>query len=81
MVAGAEWLASRGIVPVFSVWMPTPSSLTADSKPPGRDYYRQARREFARFYRTYNLNPPGTPHKMSRHFYFPCCILENKRNQ
>ncbi len=60
MLAGAEWLASRGIVPAFSVWMPTPGSVTVDSKPPGTDYYRQARREFARLYKTYNLNPPGT---------------------
>jgi hypothetical protein len=61
MLAGAEWLATRGIVPAFSVWMPTPGSVSADSKPPGPDYYRQARREFARLYKTYNLNPPGTP--------------------
>jgi len=61
MLAGAEWLATRGIVPGFSVWMPTPGSVTADSKPPGPDYYRQARMEFARLYKKYNLNPPGTP--------------------
>jgi len=61
MLAGAEYLASRGIVPAFSVWMPTPGSVTADSRPPGLDYYRQARREFARLYKTYNLNPPGAP--------------------
>src|SRR5262249_39727679 len=47
MLEGAEYLASRGIVPAFSVWMPPPGSLTADLKPPGLDYYRQARREFA----------------------------------
>jgi hypothetical protein len=61
MLAGADWLASRGIVPAFSVWMPTPGSVTADSKPPGPDYYRQARKEFARLYKTYHLNPPGAP--------------------
>lgn len=60
MLAGAEYLASRGIVPAFSVWMPTPGSVTTDSNPPGVEYYRQARREFARLYKTYNLNPPGT---------------------
>ncbi len=60
MVAGAEYLASRGIVPAFSVWMPTPGSVTADTKPPGADYYRQARKEFARLYEKYDLNPPGT---------------------
>jgi hypothetical protein len=61
MISGAEYLASRGIVPAFSVWMPTPGSVTPDSKPPSLEYYRQARREFARLYKTYNLNPPGTP--------------------
>jgi hypothetical protein len=59
MLAGAEYLARRGIVPAFSVWMPTPGSVSGDLKPPGLDYYRQARREFARLYQTYNLNPPG----------------------
>jgi hypothetical protein len=61
MLAGAEYLAQHGIVPAFSVWMPTPGSVSADSKPPGPDYYRQARKEFARLYKTYDLNPPGAP--------------------
>jgi hypothetical protein len=61
MLEGAEYLASRGIVPAFSVWMPTPGSVTADCKPPGLDYYRQAQKEFARLYTKYNLNPPGIP--------------------
>ncbi len=61
MLAGAEYLAARGIVPAFSVWMPTPGSVTPDCKPPGLDYYRQARREFARLYQAYGLNPPGVP--------------------
>jgi hypothetical protein len=59
MLEGAEYLASRGIVPAFSVWMPTPGSTDAETRPPGLDYYRQARREFARLYRRYNLRPPG----------------------
>lgn len=61
MIEGAEYLASRGIVPAFSVWMPTPGSTDAETKPPGLDYYRQARQEFARLYKQYNLNPPGIP--------------------
>jgi hypothetical protein len=61
MLAGAEYLASRGIVPAFSVWMPPPGSVTSDSKPPGLDYYRQARKAFAQLYQTYGLNPPGHP--------------------
>jgi hypothetical protein len=57
----AEYLASRGIVPAFSVWMPPPGSVSAERQPPGLDYYRQARKEFARLYKTYNLTPQGAP--------------------
>jgi hypothetical protein len=59
MLEGAEYLAQRGIVPAFSVWMPPPGTTTAESQPPGLAYYRQARREFARIYKEYGLNPPG----------------------
>jgi len=61
MIEGAEYLASRGIVPAFSVWMPPQGSTDADHTPPGLDYYRAARREFARLYRQYDLDPPGAP--------------------
>ncbi len=56
MLEGAEYLAARGIVPAFSVWMPPPGSTTPDSQPPGLDYYR-----IARLYKAYGLNPPGIP--------------------
>jgi hypothetical protein len=59
MLEGAEYLASRGIVPAFSIWMPTPGSITADSAPPGLDYYRKAQKQFAYLYAKYDLNPPG----------------------
>jgi len=60
MLEGAEFLARRGIVPAFSIWMPPEGSTTEDQRPPSVDYYRQARREFARLYREYDLDPPGT---------------------
>ncbi|MBX3177914.1 MAG: radical SAM protein [Candidatus Hydrogenedentes bacterium] len=61
MLEGAEYLARRGIVPAFSVWMPPAGTAGADREPPGADYYRAARREFARLYRAYGLVPPGIP--------------------
>ncbi len=61
MLEGAEYLAVRGIVPALSVWMPPAGSTGAEHHPPGLDYYRQARREFARLYRAHGLNPPGIP--------------------
>ena len=61
MLEGAEYLAARGIVPAFSVWMPPAGSTCGEHHPPGLDYYRQARCEFARLYRQHGLNPPGIP--------------------
>jgi hypothetical protein len=61
MLEGAEYLAARGIVPALSVWMPPAGSTGAAHHPPGLDYYRQARREFARLYREHGLVPPGIP--------------------
>lgn len=61
MLEGAEYLASRGIVPACSVWMPTPGSVSADCQPPGLDYYQKAQKEFARLYKKYDLKPPGAP--------------------
>ena len=61
MLEGAEYLAARGIVPALSVWMPPAGSTCGEHHPPGLDYYRQARREFARLYREHGLNPPGIP--------------------
>ncbi|MGD9720108.1 MAG: radical SAM protein [Pirellulales bacterium] len=61
MLEGAEYLASRGIVPTFSVWMPPAGTTSDEHRPPGLSYYRQARREFARLYRKHGLSPPGIP--------------------
>lgn len=46
-------------MPTFSVWMPTPGSVTPDCQPPGVVYYRSAQKEFAKLYTTYDLRPPG----------------------
>lgn len=61
MLEGATWCAERGIAPAFSVWMPTPGSTGPENTPPGLEYYRAARREFARLYKRHSLRPPGIP--------------------
>lgn len=59
LIEGAEYLGSRGIVPLFSVWMPGVDPILGMNQPPGLDYYRRAREAFARIYDRYHLVPPG----------------------
>jgi hypothetical protein len=59
LLEGAEYLGSRGIVPLLSVWMPGPDPIRGMQLPPGLDYYRQARQAFAHIYQKYQLIPPG----------------------
>jgi len=61
LLEGAEYLANRGIVPAFSVWMPTPGSVTPDCTPPDLEYYQLAQKAFGRLFKTYNLRPSGIP--------------------
>jgi Zn-finger protein len=58
-LAGAEYLARRGIVPIPSIWMPhglapIPGNVVADL-----DFFRRIRRGLARIYCTYGCEPPG----------------------
>jgi len=59
LLAGAEYAARRGIVPLFSIWMPHGRPVRGSTTPPGLDYYRQARQGFAELFVKYKLEPPG----------------------
>ena len=59
LLEGAEYLASRGIVPLMSAWMPGIDPILGKTRPPGIDYYRRVREGFAKLYQRYQLVPPG----------------------
>ena len=59
LLAGAAYVAERGIVPLFSLWLPHHRPVRGSTTPPGLDYYRRARRGFAELFARYNLQPPG----------------------
>ena len=52
-------LAQRGIVPLFSVWLPHHRPVRGSTTPPALDYYRRARQGFADLFAKYKLEPPG----------------------
>ena len=58
-LAGAEYLAERGIVPVVSIWMPHGRPVLGKTEAPGLDYYRQVRDRIAGLYIKYDIEPPG----------------------
>jgi pyruvate-formate lyase-activating enzyme len=59
LLAGAEYVAQRGIVPLFSIWLPHHRPVRESTTPPALDYYRRARRKFAELFAKYELEPPG----------------------
>jgi hypothetical protein len=59
LLAGAKYVAERGIVPLFSVWLPHFRPVRGSTTPPGLDYYRRARAGFVELFRRYKLEPPG----------------------
>lgn len=59
LLAGAEYVARLGIVPLFSIWMPHRRPVRGSTTPPGLDYYRCARQGFAELFDKYQLVPPG----------------------
>ncbi len=52
-------LITRGIVPLFSIWLPHHRPVRGSTTPPALDYYRRARRGFADLFARYKLEPPG----------------------
>lgn len=59
LLAGAAYVAERGIVPLFSTWMPHQRPVLGSTTPPGLDYYRRARAGFLELFRKHQLQPPG----------------------
>jgi hypothetical protein len=59
LLAGAEYVAQRGIVPLFSLWLPHHRPVRGSTTPPALDYYRRARQGFADLFAKYHLEPPG----------------------
>jgi hypothetical protein len=59
LLAGAEYVAQRGIVPLFSIWLPHNRPVRGSTTPPAPDYYRLARQGFANLFAKYKLEPPG----------------------
>jgi hypothetical protein len=59
LLAGAEYVARLGVVPLFSIWLPHHRPVRGSTAPPGLDYYRRARAGFAGLFVKYKLEPPG----------------------
>lgn len=58
-LAGAEYLASRGIVPIASIWIPFGRPVMGKMQAPGLDYYRKIKEGLAEVYVKYGIEPPG----------------------
>jgi hypothetical protein len=59
LLAGAEYVARRGIVPLFSIWLPHHRPVRGSTAAPALDYYRRARQGFVELFARYDLEPPG----------------------
>jgi len=59
VLTGAEYLASRGVVPVASVWIPFGRPVLGSMKAPGLPYYQEVKLGLAAIYNRYGLVPPG----------------------
>ena len=59
-LAGAEYLAQRGIVPIASLWIPFGRPVMGRHEAPGLDYYRRVKEGLALLYEKYRIEPPGS---------------------
>ncbi len=59
LLEGADYLASRGIVPIASVWIPFGRPVLGSMKAPDLDYYRKVKLGLAGIYEKYGIVPPG----------------------
>lgn len=59
VLAGAETMASHGIVPIASIWVPFGRPVLGSMKAPDLQYYRAFKEEMARIDERYGIIPPG----------------------
>jgi hypothetical protein len=59
-LAGAGYLAQRGIVPIASIWIPFGRPVMGKMEAPGLDYYRRVKEGLAAIYEKYHIEPPGS---------------------
>jgi hypothetical protein len=59
LMEGAEYLASRGIIPAASIWIPFGRPVGGSMKAPDLDFFRKVKRGFAELYSKFGLEPPG----------------------
>lgn len=59
VLAGAEFLASHGVVPIPSIWFRHGTPEPGFSVEPGLEYFRQLRLGFAAIYQKYQVEPFG----------------------
>ncbi len=59
-LAGAEYLAQRGIVPIASLWIPFGRPVMGRREAPGLDYYRRVKEGLAAIYERHHIEPPGS---------------------
>ena len=58
-LVGAEYLASRGVVPIPSIWMPHGLPVPPGLAPPELPFYRKVKAGLAGVYSKYGCEPPG----------------------
>ncbi len=56
---GARFLASRGIIPTASVWMPMGRPVNNSMKSADIEYFKEIKQYFSYLYQVYDLNPAG----------------------
>ena len=56
---GAEYLASKGIVAIASIWIPFGRPVMGKMQAPGMDFYRKVKEGLADIYLKYGIEPPG----------------------
>ncbi len=59
LLAGAEYMAARGIAPIASVWIPFGRPVLNSMKTPDLRYFQAFKRGLSHIYCQYGIEPPG----------------------